>query len=300
MQQPPPPTTLAMMTMAADPEIAIRPGEIVELRFARGKSLSVLSHKLWHALIDHAGKAVADRIEHTISLAVINWAHASRGDLVEAIRELQTTIVEIEITSRRGRPAVRSGPLLTDVIRETDSDGELVYAFSDTVRYAISNSNHWAALSRRAVFAFESKYSLRLYELLALRKNLQHKMIETWTIADLRRALGVPGGKLERWQDFKRKVIEHALAEISHLTEIEARYTPVKTGRAVTAVKIAWGKKDARGLAAAKAELDQPKVGRTARRKGTVDAIADERAAAQHLRKSLIARPATDSDLGEQ
>jgi hypothetical protein len=67
--------------------------------------------------------------------------------------------------SRRGRPYTKSGPILSDVEREPDDlDGaEVRFEFSPAMRQVIANSTHWAAVSRRAVMAFESRYSLRLY-----------------------------------------------------------------------------------------------------------------------------------------
>ena len=76
--------------------------------------------------------------------------------------------------------------------------------------------------------------------------------------------------------------------EINHLAGFCAAYEPVKRGRRIVGVRLAWGLKAPADLVKAQRELDRPRVGRTARRAGLVETIADER---YRLAESLANAP---------
>ena len=93
---------------------------------------------------------------------------------METCRELFGTTVRMAIITGRGR-AEKIGPLLSDVERDLD-DGrgsEVHFQISPVLRLVLAQSNHWAALSRRVVMAFASRYALRLYEVIAIRFHLR-------------------------------------------------------------------------------------------------------------------------------
>jgi len=273
-------TTLDAVRMhRADADAIVAAGELVDLRFVSGNSLSLRAAKLFCLLIQEAGIAVADQVQHRIPYSVLNETfHRSRDELAEAVMELHSTVVSVKLVSRQGRPYTKSGPILSDVEREPDSldDAEIRFEFSPAMRRVIADSTHWAAVSRRAVLSFESRYSLRLYLFLSLRANLR-KVSEDMSLDDLRDMLGVPINALPRWQDVKRRALDPAMAEINHVAGFHAAYEPIKRGRRIVGVRLAWGLKDRAELVKAQRELDRPRVGRTARRAGLVETIAEER-----------------------
>lgn len=273
-------TTLSAVKMARpDPDAIVAAGELVELRFVSGNALSLRAAKLFCLLIQEAGIAVADQVQHRVPYAVLNETfHKSRDELVDAVTELHSTIISVRLTSRQGRAYVKSGPILSDVEREADDldAAEIRFEFSPALRRVIADSTHWASISRRAVLSFESRYSLRLYLWLSLRANLR-KTAEDVSLDDLRDLLGVPHKALPRWQDVKRRALDPAVAEINHLAGFRAEYRPIKQGRRIAGVRIAWGLKDPAALVETQKELDRPRVGRTARREGLVETIAQTR-----------------------
>ncbi|GAA1045738.1 hypothetical protein GCM10009566_75390 [Streptomyces murinus] len=287
-------TTLSAVKMARpDPDAIIAAGELVELRFVSGNALSLRAAKLFCLLIQEAGIAVAEDKQHRIPYAVLNETfHKSRADLAEAVMELHSTVVSVQLVSRKGQPFTKSGPILSDVEREPDSldDAEIRFEFSKTMRRVIADSTHWASISRRAVLSFESRYSLRLYLWLSLRANLR-KTAEDVSLDDLRDLLGVPAGRLDNWQHLKSRALDPAIAEINHLAGFHASFMPLKQGRRVAGVRIAWGLKDRAELVKAQKELDRPRVGRKARRAGLVESIAQER---HRLAESLANAPGID------
>jgi hypothetical protein len=273
-------TTLDAVKMhRADADAIVAAGEVVDLRFVSGGSLSLRAAKLFCLLIQEAGISVADQVQHRIPYSVLNDTfHKSRDELAEAVMELHSTVVSVKLVSRQGRPYTKSGPILSDVERELDSldDAEIRFEFSPTMRRVIADSSHWAAVSRRAVLAFSSKYALRLYLHLSLRVNLR-KSSEFIDLDELRDVLGVPSNKLKPWHNFKNRALDLAVAEVNQLAGFTVAYRPIKRGRRITGIELAWGKKEQADLIEAQRELDRPRVGRTARRDGVVETIAQER-----------------------
>jgi hypothetical protein len=287
-------TTLDAVRMhRPDPDAIVAAGELVEMRFVSGNTLSLRAAKLFCLLIQEAGISVADQMQHRVPYSVINETfHKSRDELAEAIAELHSTIVSVKLVSRQGRPYVKSGPILSDVEREPDSldDAEIRFEFSPAMRRVIADSTHWASISRRAVLTFESRYALRLYLWLSLRANLR-KTSEDVSLDDLRDLLGVPHKALPRWQDVKRRALDPAIAEINHVAGFHASYMALKQGRRVAGVRLAWALKDRVELVKAQKELDRPRIGRKARRAGLVETISQER---HRLAESLANAPTLD------
>ena len=96
---------------------------------------------------------------------------------------------------------------------------------------------------------------------------------------------------LSRWQDVRRFALDPALAETNFLAGFHAAYQPLKQGRRVVGVRLAWSLKDRAELVAAQKELERPRTGRKARRAGLVETIAQER---HRMAESLAAAPGLD------
>lgn len=253
-------------------------GEIADLRF-HGKPLSLRASKLLHLLVRAAGADACERMTHSVTVSELNETfHLSVAEFIEVARELASTAVQLRYVNKRGRDAIKVGPMLADLEREVDEGSEpaiVSWEFSPVTRVLLSTSDHWAALSRQAVLAFESRYALRLYEIVSLRGGLQFKRKERFDLDDLRRRLGVEPGKLERWVHLKQRVLDPAVAEVTHLSGLAISYEVVKTGRKVTAIDLSWREVDKAGRAAQAEELARGRLGRKARREGTVQAITD-------------------------
>lgn len=272
------PAKQALADRADRPDELIAAGRQVEMIFRPGqRALSLRAGKMWHLLVKAAGVDLAANKLHTIALAdFYEVGHMPRAERIETLRELQTTLVEVRVPSPKVKGGVRiiTGALLSHVERDDDDRGDLIWEFSRALRTVFANSDHWAVLSKRAVMAFESRYSLRLYEIIALRSGLDHKTTETFTLEDLRSRLGVPPGKLTTWSNLRVFALDPAIAEVNQLAGFTVGYEPIKRGRAVSAVKLTWATKAPPDRKATKRELDAPKVGRSARRAGTVETVA--------------------------
>ena len=265
------------------------------MRFPAGGRMSLRGAKLFHLLVQSAGVDVTEQKTHRITLAALNETfHLAVPELIELIDELHTTTLKLKLTDSKGRSYTKSGPILSDVEREDEDQqqAEVRFEFSPALRKAISNSTHWAVISKRAVLAFESRYALRLYTVLSLRAGLR-KTSEDFTIDELREVLGVPTGKLKDWKNLRMRAVDPAMAEINHLAGFHAGYVPIKRGRKVVGVTLTWGQKDQAARVEAMKELDRPKVGRKERREGRVERLMEEQANREGLQREELATALT-------
>lgn len=106
--------------------------------------------------------------------------------------------------------------------------------------------------------AMRSQYSTRLYELL---KSYQYKKFVVFGIEDLKRLLFAE--TYTRGNNFKQRVLEIAMKEISKLTDISVTYELIKEGRKFTEVRFDITQKDVGGRLSAWARIseviDKPK-----------------------------------------
>lgn len=266
------------------PDDLVAAGEIVELHFRDGRDvMSLRAAKAFHLLIKAAGERAGEAVEHRIKVMELTAiAHLTIDEIVETVRDIVGTVIEVR-QKIGAREEVLVDPLIHSVRRPIEEDmtgaAEISYRLSDTLRLVLQNSAYWAVLSRKAVLAFQSRYALRLYEILSLRAGLDHLTSETFDLGELRRRFGVPKGKLDRWQDFKRFALELAIEEVNHLSPFTVTYEPVlRRGRgrpSVTGIEISWVEKDKTRRIAALRELEASRVGRKARRRGTVEQVVE-------------------------
>ena len=258
------------------PDDIVAAGEVLDLQFRDGsKTLTLRASKLLHLLVDVAGEEACDDKVHAVPIERLNDAfHLSREDFLETCRELFGTTVRMEIKTKRGK-ATKVGPLLADVERDEEGGSEIRFQLSPVLRLVLARSNHWGLLSRRAIMAFESRYALRLYEIISLRKSMSLRTKETFTIEELRHRLGVPHGKMTRWVHLRQFALDRAVAEVNQLSGLVVGYDIIKRGRSVVAVDLHWTVKDAADRTATARELAASRVGRKARRDGTAESFVD-------------------------
>ena len=89
------------------------------------------------------------------------------------------------------------------------------------------------------ILAMKSKYSIRIYELM---KSYEFKKQVEFTVDDLQLKLM---SDYDRYNNFKQKVIEIAVEEINHLTDIIISFEEIKRGRKVDSLLFTITKKTA-------------------------------------------------------
>jgi hypothetical protein len=262
---------------AYDPETIVTPGEVIELQFDNpSNALSLRAAKLFHLLLAAAGADACEDKTHSVALVDLDYLRKLPfEDTISIGRELVRTTIRFDRV-KDGKQATAVGPMFSLMDRDVDADlGTLRFRLSPVLLEIMEASNHWAALKRQAVLAFTSRYGLRLYEMIALRKNMQHRSSEVFELPELRDRLGVPAGKLRTWNDLNRKAIIPAIAEVNQLSGFTVSYEPMKRSRSVVAVRLSWdvGTTEKRDKTAK--ELNGSKVGRKARRDGTAETLVE-------------------------
>jgi Initiator Rep protein, WH2 len=258
-----------------DTEI-VKAGELVEARFARGASPSASARKVLALLIQQAAGDAWKPGPHSILKRALRGAHESNDRLPGIFDELQGTLLRIETVAPDGRAAALVAPVIAYRIEHLgDDDGSRVWwEFSDPARRAMEGSDYYAAMNRGTLLAFGSRYAVTMYErgcLLAGRRDPRWR----GDVATLREVLGVPLKAYRDWGDIRARVVEPAIAEVNQIADFVASYR-VETGPRgkVVAVELWFRPKDRAARNAAAAELDRSRVGRKARRAGSVETVA--------------------------
>lgn len=262
----------------------VKAGELVEATYPEGASLSAAARKVLVLLLAKAaGDAWQDQ-EHQITKGELRGSHQSNDRLVRVLDELQRVLLRIQVKSPRGHDAVLVAPIIAQRIEELDDEARSVvfWRFSEPMRRVMQTSDHYAEMRQQAVLAFESRYSVTLYEYGCLLYRRQHP---TWqgSMVELRELLGVPAGTYRDWTDLSRKTLNMAKSEIDHIAPFTLTWRESRRGRAVVAVELRFEPKSPEAVAIARTELNSARTGRKARR----DEQAKVQAAPTHQQLDL-------------
>lgn len=253
-----------------------KPGELVESEFETG-SLSAAARKAFALMLRKAGVDAADDRIFTITKKELRRSHKGNERIQGVMDELIRVIVRIKTTSSKGRPATLSQSLLSHCVEEVAEDGLSVVEFqlSDALRTVLRGSDYYARVNLGVTLSLQSRYALTLYDLGCLVINRQNRTVRM-SIEDLRRRLGVPAGSFKNYAEFRRDVLNKSKAEIDQLADFTVDWIEIRgagRGNPVKEVVLNFAPKVDEEQEAAARELERPRVGRRARRDGTVEGI---------------------------
>lgn len=95
--------------------------------------------------------------------------------------------------------------------------------------YLLQLQNFFTIIYLYSILPMSSSYSIRFYELLKSYSNIKTKELSLQEIRDM-----LLIEKFERWDNFKRKILDVAMNEINMFSELEVSYSTIKTGRKIT------------------------------------------------------------------
>jgi len=255
--------------------------EVIEISGAHG--LEALDRANFNQLLQIAHDS--DRLndpdaEWEVTLASLRRAsskHESNDRIRESLRRLRRTEVTVRyISARTGKPRKLETSLLefTDTDEEDSSDATVQFSIPNRLRLILARSNRWGRIRCEVAYAMKSKYSIALYEMAALRINLE-RSVETIPLDVFREKLGVPPDAYDRGDNFMRFVIQPALLEVNGLSDITVRIEMVRRHKRAPAhaVTIAWWRKQGDDFREAMKERQRSKVGRMARLRGKVETV---------------------------
>ena len=202
--------------------------------------------KLWtfllHAVWDDLGK----KNIHELSVTKINQVFRELGGdhntnwIWESAKRLMRTTVEweqIDSDERYQGIAVLLSYALTH--KEARQTGMLRFEFPSGLIPILKEPRRFARLRVHFMLRLSGKYAVTLYELLESVANKIDPTIDV-PLDSLRQWLKVPEGKLKRYVDFKRRVLDPAVKQINDNPEASGFTVvmqPIKKGRAVHKIR---------------------------------------------------------------
>lgn len=194
--------------------------------------------------------------------------HESNDRLGDTLLRLMQVIVHVPYTDPvTGDPRVLMTPLFRFFDRSVSSTGGTVrFGIPEELGPVLAVSGRWGRIRAEAVCAMTSKYAIALYEMIQLRAAMDN-CVETFPLDRFRDLMGVPKKSYERGNDFVRFVLDAAAVEVNGLSDLGVQVQAVRQHpkAPITAVTVAWWRKDPASFRATAAELRQSKLGRRAR-----------------------------------
>ena len=253
----------------------IKPGELVD--YVEITPLNRAELILYNQLVAHSWPTLETKGVHRIRKAVLRGSHESNDRLKESFDKLMGAWAKVKYKDRAGRVKIGRIHLIGENTEEIEEDGYFYYKFPDELIAIIGRSENWAKLKSQIMYALKSKYSIRLYEMLEKRVNLQRQS-ESFTVDEFRALMGVPNDKLKKFGSFNKHCLQVALAEVNQLMDFHVEIGMVKRGRSVEKLTLLWMKKDDDGMREAAAERERSRIGRKVRREGKMQRIVFEEA----------------------
>lgn len=263
-----------LLASSSDSRFA-KPDELVTAKFEKGSSLSLPAAKALNLMIAQAAGDSWRDGSHIITRGELRAIGNMTNKEIEAILdELGAVRFKIETKSERGRQLMRRRPLfiILDNENSDQSDDRIEFEFEKSMRQILSKSDHYTVLYRKTMLAFDSKYALKLYEIGARQVRIGKAL--KLTVAELRNLMGVPEGKIVRWPDFRRYVLDSSFTEVNQVADFFGSWqVEMKRGRVIEKVSLAFAHKEPAAVEQAHREREATRVARRGRRKGAETVI---------------------------
>ncbi len=242
---------------------AVKPAELIQITGHQTLTLNARRSItiLWH---NAHMQGVEEGKDYMIEIDDLKPDNHKGYEMVEeAIVDLMRTILTVKLPGDRTRRVqFLSGNDLDDPDRAA---GTLVYSFDKRLIEILKDSSIWGKIALPVLMAFTSKYSVSLYENVAQWSGLTHKTFQELTLQDFRELLGVEDGRYAAFGALNKHVIKNVVLEINALAPFSLAILPIKTGKRVTHVRVAWWSKTKAEMEAAWREVNRTRVGRKAR-----------------------------------
>ena len=168
--------------------------------------------------------------------------HSAYKALKSATRGLFDAYFEYDdIHEQTGKPAHYIVNWVQKIVY-IDTAGMIELQFTDDVIPLITRlSEQYTEYDLKQVSELQSEYAIRLYELMMQWQSVG-KTNEI-AIDDLRKKLGVKPEQYNAMNNFKARVLDHAVKQINEHTDITVNYEQHKTGRTITAMSFKFKQK---------------------------------------------------------
>lgn len=206
---------------------------------------------------------------HELSVAEINKVFRELGGdfspqwIWESATRLNKTQLEWEEVENGECLAQGAASLLSSVRADNKAkeSGYLQFEIPAALIPIFKNPDRFARLRIHFMLGLSGKYAVTLYEILESVVNMRNPVLEV-DMTTLRKWLKVTEGKLDRYVDFKRRVIEPALKQINDNPEgagFSVEMQPIKVSRSVDRIRFTLKKTSFRAELEDKIKLDKAK-----------------------------------------
>ena len=253
-------------------EQAVKPAELIQITGHQTLTLNARRSItiLWH---NAHMQGVEEGKDYRIEIDDLKPDDHKGYEMVEAaILDLMRTILTVKLPGGRTRRVQFLGG--NDLDAPDREAGTLVYSFDKRLIEILKDSSIWGKINLPVLMAFTSKYSVSLYENVAQWQGLSHKTYQELPLDKFRELLGVEDGKYPAFGALNKHVIKNVAVEINALAPFGLAVMPVKSGKKVTHVRIAWWSKTRTEVEDAWREVNRSKIGRKARLTGQVIRVA--------------------------
>jgi hypothetical protein len=265
-------TSVRVFDLKPRMEHAVKPAELIQITGHQTLTLNARRSItiLWH---NAHMQGVEEGKDYRIEIDDLKPDDHKGYEMVEAaIIDLMRTILTVKLPGGRTRRVqFLGGNDLDDPDRDA---GTLLYSFDKRLIEILRDSAIWGKINLPVLMAFTSKYSVSLYENVAQWSGLSHKTFQELPLEEFRDLLGVEEGKYAAFGALNKHVIKNVILEINALAPFTVAILPVKTGKKVTQVRIAWWSKTKDEAEAAWREVNRSKIGRKARLSGRTVQVA--------------------------
>lgn len=201
--------------------------------------------KLWTFLVHAAWDELLIKQFHEVPVAKVNKVFHDLGGektatwIWESAKRLARTIVEWEEGPDTDRLEGVSNLMNAITHKSARASGRLTYEIPALLSQVIKQPFRFSRIRLHFMIGLSGKYAVTLYELLESVVNMKNPVLEV-EVSKLRQWLKVPEGKLSRYVDIKRRVLEPALKQINDNPQgagFSVKMEPLKQGRAVDRVR---------------------------------------------------------------
>jgi hypothetical protein len=249
-----------------------KPAELIEITGTA--ALEAQDRAIMNVLYQHAhdsGRLSDILADWTLPMTALRISkHESNDRLHASLDRLMRVIVTVPVLSAKtGEPRLIKTHLFDffDLSANAFASGATIrFGLPKQLQPVLVASGRWGRIKAATVCAMTSKYAIALYEMVQLRGGMD-RCVETFPVDRFRDLMGVPKGTYQQGPDFIRFVLEAAALEVNGLSDYSVEFQVVRRhARApITAVTLAWWRKEGDAFRATHAEQQQPKQGRTAR-----------------------------------
>ena len=155
----------------------------------------------------------------------LNNNHINR-DMIAITKDMATKIIEIVEEDR-----LRQIPILSLV--DYHKGRVKIKINQELIPFLVGLKASFTKYSLQEVLNFKSLYSMRIYQLLC---QFDYKGEVIYTLEKLKFLLNIDLHEYQRYNDFKKDVLEKALKEINRSSTLKFIYKELKTGKKITSI----------------------------------------------------------------